>query len=461
MTNRRTVIGGLAALAACGGALPPRRVFAAAQAPILETSGMRGSIDAGDFGIRPGALDDQSRAFDRILKKAGETGQPIFLPPGRYTVSNLTLPKRINIIGAPGATRIVYGGNGRLLAAEGCERVELRGLVIDGANRWLADYAKGLLDASQVQQLVVADCDILGSLKSALSLEACAGSIEGNRISGAADAGLYSVQATGLRISGNAIADCGNGGILVHRWQEGPDGTIVTGNRIERIQALSGGTGQNGNGINVFRAANVIVANNAVSHAAFSAIRANAGNNIQIIGNNCTASGETALYSEFGFEGAVVANNVVDGAANGIALVNFNEGGRLGTCSGNVVRNLRIDGPYPADPPGFGVGISVEAETAVTGNVVENAPLYGIKIGWGPYMRNVTVTGNVIRQVGTGIYVTVVDGTGPAVVTDNVIQDAAHGGVVGYRWMEAATGDLSRQDASGFPQLRIERNVSG
>ena len=313
MTNRRTVIGGLAALAACGGALPPRRVFAAAQAPMLETSGMRGSIDAGDFGIRPGALDDQSRAFDRILKKAGETGQPIFLPPGRYTVSNLTLPKRINIIGAPGATRIVYGGNGRLLAAEGCERVELRGLVIDGANRWL---------------------------------EACAGSIEGNRISGAADAGLYSVQATGLRISGNAIADCGNGGILVHRWQEGPDGTIVTGNRIERIQALSGGTGQNGNGINVFRTANVIVANNVVSHAAFSAIRANAGNNIQIIGNNCTASGETALYSEFGFEGAVVANNVVDGAANGIALVNFNEGGRLGTCSGNVVRNLRIDGPY-------------------------------------------------------------------------------------------------------------------
>ncbi|MDA4832713.1 hypothetical protein NY536_14785, partial [Enterobacter hormaechei] len=97
---------------------------------------------------------------------------------------------------------------------------------------------------------------------------------------------------------------------------------------------------------------------------------------MQIIGNNCTGSGEMALYSEFAFEGAVIANNIVDGAASGISMVNFDGGGRMGTCSGNVVRNLTAIGPYPADAPGFGIGISVEADIAVTGNVIENAALY-------------------------------------------------------------------------------------
>ncbi len=77
----------------------------------------------------------------------------------------------------------------------------------------------------------------------------------------------------------------------------------------------------------------------------------------------CSRSGETAIYAEFAFEGAVVSGNIVDGAANGISIVNFDKGGRMAVCSGNVVRNLSTEGPYPADAPGFGVGITVEADT--------------------------------------------------------------------------------------------------
>ena len=160
-----------------------------------------------------------------------------------------------------------------------------------------------------------------------------------------------------------------------------------------------------------------------MSDCAFSAIRANSASNLQIAGNTCSRSGETALYAEFAFEGAVINGNIVDGAANGISIVNFDKGGRMAVCSGNIVRNLSTEGPYPADAPGFGVGITVEADTAVTGNVVENAPLYGMKIGWGPYMRNVVATGNVIRKAGTGIAVTVVEGAGSAVISDNVISE--------------------------------------
>ena len=244
----------------------------------------------------------------------------------------------------------------------------------------------------------------------------------------------------------------------MHRWQPADDGTIVSGNRVTRIQARDGGTGQNGNGINVFRANNVMVSNNRVSDCAFSAIRANSASNIQISSNSCTGSGETGIYSEFSFEGAVINANIVDGAANGISIVNFNEGGRMAVCSATSCATSSSVGPYQQDPPGFGVGISVEADCSVTGNVVENAPLYGMQIGWGEYMRNVVATGNVIRKAGTGIIISVVEGTGSAVVSDNVIDSVRDGAIVGYRWAEPATGDLAVDGAGGYANLTVERN---
>ena len=358
----------------------------------------------------------------------------------------------------PGATRIVYGGEGHLLTAEDATHIELSGLVIEGANRWIGDHAQGIVDFHRVEHAVIDNCQIVGSGKYGIAFERVGGRIERSTVSGAADAGIYSVGAAGLAITGNTVSDCADGGILVHRRQAGDDGTIVTGNRVERIAAKSGGTGQYGNGINIFRADKVVVSGNVVSDCAFSAIRANSASNLQIAGNTCSRSGETALYAEFSFEGAVVNGNIVDGAANGISIVNFDKGGRMAVCSGNIVRNLSTEGPYPADAPGFGVGITVEADTAVTGNMIENAPLYGMKIGWGPYMRNVVATGNVIRKAGTGIAVTVVEGAGSAIISDNVISETPKGAIVGYRWSDAVTGDLAREGSAGYAHLTVERN---
>jgi uncharacterized secreted repeat protein (TIGR03808 family) len=426
--------------------------------PGMERASMRGSIDAARFGVYPGALDDQSRAFQRMLDRASEADQPVFLPAGAYRVSNIILPERVRLSGVSGATRLIYGGDGHLMAAEQSERVELSSLVFDGANRWLAEHAQGLLALRGIDHVVLDDCAVIGSSQHAVMLERCGGRIERSLLAGAADAGLYAVQSTGLRIAGNTVRDCGNGGILVHRWQAGHDGTTILGNRVERIAARRGGTGQFGNGINLFRTDHVIVTDNLVSDCAFSAIRANSASHIQLRGNTCLGSGETAIYAEFAFEGAVISGNIVDGAANGISVVNFNEGGRLAVCSGNIVRRLRRSGPYPADPPGFGVGITAEADSTITGNVVEDAPLYGIHIGWGPFMRNVTATGNVVRRAGTGIAVSVVEGTGMAVIADNVFDAVPSGAIVGHRWGEAATGDLARMPDQPFPHLVIGRN---
>ena len=456
--NRRALVSGALGTFAAGAL---GRASAAPLADMTVASAIRGSINAVEFGIWPSTLDDQSRAFMRMLEKAAEGGNPIFLPPGDYVVSNIRLPSGIRLIGSPGATRIVYGGNGYLFAAEDAAYVELSGLSIDGANRALGEQAQALVEMRRVSGLGIDRCVITGSAKSGIALERCSGAVERSTISGASDYAIYSVEATNLRIASNTVSDCGNGGILVHRWQAGTDGTSVTGNRVERVAAALRGTGQYGNGINIFRADNVIVANNHVSDCAFSAIRANSASNVQIIGNNCRRSGEVAIFCEFSFEGATINSNVVDGAATGISIANLDVGGRIATCQGNVVRNVIDKPPYEpyedADAV-FGTGIAVEADTAITGNVIEGAERFGLSIGWGPFLRDVVATGNVIRDSAEGIAVSVVEGAGSALIANNVISGTSKG-IVGYRWHEPATGDLAAGARHNFRHLRVDGNL--
>ncbi len=51
----------------------------------------------------------------------------------------------------------------------------------------------------------------------------------------------------------------------------------------------------------------------------------------------------------------------------------------------------------------------------VTGNVIENAPSFGIVSGWGKYMRDVTISGNVIKLTAPERSVTTIEllGTTP------------------------------------------------
>ncbi len=428
----------------------------------IEIADLRGTLGAVEFNVEPGAIDDQSATLQLALDRAAAAGKPLFLPPGRYEVSNLTVPSRLKIIGVPGETRIVYTGGGHLLRAEGGSGISLDGIVLDGANRALGEYASGLLHLIGVGDLNLERCEIVGSAKTAIVLERCAGRVSRNRMSGARDAALWSVNASGLEVTDNLVADCGDGGILIHRWELGEDGSIVARNRIERIAAKSGGTGQFGNGINVFRAGSVMISDNHIADCAFTAIRSNSGSNVQITGNQCLRSGETAIYSEFAFEGALIASNVIDGGSIGISVANFNEGGRLAAVTGNLIRNLHNGAPYP-DEMGldFGIGISVEADTAVSANVIEGAPSVGLLIGWGPFVRDVAATGNVIRNGKVGIGVSVVEGAGTVAIASNLISGARDGAIRGMRWTEFVTDDLALTGTAGYPHLAISENRVG
>ena len=124
---------------------------------------------------------------------------------------------------------------------------------------------------------------------------------------------------------------------------------------------------------------------------------------------------------------------------------------------GNLLRNLGVRRP-DSTAEDVGVGIGVEAETAVTANVIENAPNAGIRAGWGPYLRNVVIVGNVVRNAGYGIAVSVVRGVGNAAISGNIIDADRLGAIVGMEWTKAVTGDLTKEGAERFPQLSVANN---
>lgn len=428
----------------------------------MRVADLRGSMDAGDVGLHPDSPGDQSDLFQDAVNRAVKNGKALFLPAGNYPVSNIRFPSGTLIVGVPGRTRLTYqGGNGVLALSEGAANITLSGVTFDGANEAIDDAIDGLLQFEDVRALSMHECEVVGSSKSGLVINRSSGTISQCTISGAAEVGLKSNEASGLTITNNTIRDCANGGIWVHRWKAGDDGTLVTGNRIERISAKNGETGQWGNGISVFRAHGVVISNNRIADCAFSALRSSSAANLQAIGNSCVRSGAQAILSGFATEGAVISSNIVDGAAIGVSITNMNEGGRLAVCSGNIIRNIVADGPYPPEATGFGHGIVAEADTTLTGNVIEGAPRFGMLLGWGPHLRNVIASQNVVRDCGTGIAVSVTKGAGHAVINDNIVQYAKGGAIVGYRGLDKATRELNNTRDWSHLQVRDNQVLSG
>jgi len=450
--DRRHFIG---ATAATGAFTATEAVAAPATSNTVPVSGL--GVDAIHLGVRFNGTEDQTEVLQRAIDRTAGARLPLILAPGVYRARGLVLPTGARLIGVPGATRIVATDNVPLITSRGADHVSLTGLTFDGGGKTLPGNS-GLVQLAAGCGILVRDCEVTGSGQNGLVLEAVEGEIANNTITASAAAAIFSLDARGLVIARNIIRGAGNNGILVWRTDAGDDGTMVLENRIEDISARLGGSGQNGNAINIFRAGNVIVQGNRIRNAAFSGVRGNAASNLSIIGNTCSTLGEVAIYAEFGFEGAVIANNTIDGAALGVAVTNFNQGGRLAVVQGNVIRNITARRPAGTDPnDGHGIGIGVEADSAVTGNVIENAAVAGIAVGWGQYLRDVTVTGNVVRGAGVGIAVSVTPGAGSAVIADNLIAAAKNGAIVGMDLRKAMTGDLVK-DATRFAQLAISGN---
>lgn len=376
--------------------------------------------------LRPDSGKDETARLQAALDEATGRRQPLVLPPGRFLVRSLLLPAGTQLSGSGRHTVLQHLGGPPLLRAETAHAVTIERLSISGGFPIEPSW-RGLVELRRVTAFSIREITVETSPANGIILEACSGTITGCHIEGAAKAGIFSIDANGgLEISHNRLTAHGNNGILVWRSAPGEDGTVVAMNRIDRIAARDGGTGENGNAINVFRAGGVLVTSNRIADCAFTAVRANAASNVQILSNSIARVGEVAIFAEFAFEGAVISGNLIDGASTGISVTNFDHGGRLAVVQGNLVRNLQIH-RGPSDPGGY--GIFAEADAAVTGNTIEGAPTAGIGLGWGRYCRDLAATGNVVRNCTLGISVTATAEAGSVLLSGNLISGSREGAI--------------------------------
>jgi uncharacterized secreted repeat protein (TIGR03808 family) len=382
------------------------------------------------------------------VRNAIQAGGVLRLPAGTFKTPGLRIDGPLRLEGVSGQTKILCPEGGPILVIDGAGDVTLAGLTFSGDLNPVPPDNKGsaLVMAAHTPNLVIEDCTFTHSTLVALRLESSGGRITNSTFRDTYEA-IFALDSTGLSITGNTVEDIGNNGIQVWTSAKAADGTLVRGNRITGVRAGDGGTGENGNGVAVFRAGDVIVSENRIHDCTFSAIRNNSGDNCQIINNTVSKLGETALYCEFSFEGAVVSGNIVDGCGLGVSITNFNDGGRLAVCAGNVIRRSRSG------------GIHVEADTVVTGNIIDITDGYGISLGWGEPSRNLSATNNVVRDCWRGITFTAVEGTGPVLITGNRISGNKAEAIAGMEWTNVVSGDYGAPGAEAPPVGFIVNNL--
>ncbi len=409
--------------------------------------------------LKPGSPDDQTAVLQDLIDKAAAKDRALHLPEGTFRVSGLRLRAGTCLIGQSRRTILIFAGGPTFVTAEKADDLVVCGITFDGAYKPLdSEATEALVSIANARAITIEDVAIRNSAMGGLALSHSSGRIEHVHVADVLDFAIKSQDATGLDIRSNTIERCGNNGILVWRTEPGPDGTIVASNRISNIRNALGGTGEWGNGVNVFRAASVLVEGNRITDCTYSAVRGNAASNIQIIANSCERLGEVAIYSEFGFEGCIIANNVVETAASGISVTNFNEGGRLAVVQGNLIRNL-FRREHEPEGEKRGEAIGVEADASVTGNTIDGAPTAGLVIGWGPYMRDVVATGNVIRNARVGIAITNAAEAGACLIANNLISKTKDGAIRTMDHGLVKGPDLARDPSKGG-RIALSGNVA-
>lgn len=126
--------------------------------------------------------------------------------------------------------------------------------------------------------------------------------------------------------------------------------------------------------------------------------------------------------------------------------------GRVSDCEFRDIRKAALANLFfRKDADSRGNGISIEADTVVSGNVIENAPGFGISAGWASYLRDVSVTDNLIRNAHIGIGVSIDRSAGTALITDNLISGAKDGAIRAMNGPTPTGPDLARASAEAFP----------
>lgn len=392
---------------------------------------------------------------------------------GILTVYPLQLPEGARLVGKQGKTILRSVGDMPVLVGKNLRSALVETIVFHGNNARPADPLSGLLYFEDVEQFQLHGLEIAGAGGVGIFNSGSGGEVFGCSLHDIGEAGYHSLDGRGVEFGrsgdGNRVHNCGNAGVRI--WTSAAwklDGSRVRNNEISAIRADGGGDGQNGNGVNIFRAADVVVENNTIDNCAFSAVRNNSGKDFVARGNRCSNSGERAMYAEFDFKNATFENNTITSSAAGLSLTNFDRKRNVG-CGGRAVGNQishlldkAPDSDWAADPAANAakVGIEAEGDILVEGNTIVGPLRIGIECGFGAALRAVICRDNRISGADYGIAFTALAPAGPSTnISNNHIVDAVKARIVATQYGEVLGGDLFGR-ASGIPAVYLGVNFS-
>ena len=352
------------------------------------------------------------------------------------------------------------------------EDVEISGITLDGQNKPFSVSGRpGLIRARTANRLKISNCFFMNSSQAGIDLELAAGIISANEFWNNKVA-LNSVSGTGLIISNNYIRDSRDNGIIVSRGTKGFDGTIVKSNRIYTVNNETGGSGQFGNAIMLYRLDSVIVTENVISSANYSGIRANACSNVAITGTQILYNRECAIFVEnpwvaagVPYQGIVVTNNSIFDSGEGIKINNPEIKNIRTSVIGNTIQNVNTktfsEWSSPDRNPSNqytritnACGIINSSDAAMTGNTIEDCSVAGIVIHlagtWNPATQSrpdqktvvASVIGNTVRNSAIGIGYNDADNRGYAEIAGNGIFGATNGSITCVHVTDLSGGGL-------------------
>jgi uncharacterized secreted repeat protein (TIGR03808 family) len=389
-----------------------------------------------------------------VFDYARSQNRPLFFQPGVYDSPTTTvLPSNgsgrpLFVRAMPGSVALRFNGTNTFLRIEGQNQVHFDGITFDGQNRALSDYVSGrpalIAIASNAQEISFENCQVLNSPGIGAYVASSSGAVFRACYFGNHSVGIWSENAQ-IKALNNTIAGMQNNGIAIWRDTITGDSSTITGNFINGIDTVAGGTGQNGNGISVFRAVGVSITDNKIFSTKFSAIRCNGGGLHNVSNNNIYNTREAAIFIEapgagIDLTGCIVSNNSLDTVGGGILVANsgqFSDGvSRSVIVEGNRISNV-MDNPIPDPgyypPSTIGNAIVVEQDCVVSGNLIDGAARVGIQAGINTAARALVVTGNLVRNapIGIGVSNEAVANTGrTVVVSGNIVNGASLGGIV-------------------------------
>ncbi|ATQ68705.1 MULTISPECIES: TIGR03808 family TAT-translocated repetitive protein [Methylosinus] len=401
------------------------------------------------------AAPDATQWLRERLRDAARTGAALRLPRGVLHTATLDVEAPAILIGAGSTLRLV--GTGPLLRAHGGATLTLEGIIFDGGGAAFADRKTGLVDLADIPRLSIHGCTFRRSAGRGVSLQRCGGRFAQNIIEDVRDAGYFSLDGLGVDLDGNKLRRCGDNGVQIWTSAAGRyEGSRVRNNEIADIHNLSGGDGPYGNGIAIWGAGFLRIENNVIRRCAYTAVRNNAGHDVEVIGNDCEGCGERAMYAEFGAKRATFRDNRIDDAGAGIALANAERGTDIGVVTGNVITGLRETHPDNEFGPQMSwlTGVEAESNVLVAGNRIVGGWM-GVRCGG--YRQNIRVEDNHLIDNDYGVTFQIGEGVGRAVIARNEISGARKAAIAAIAGQDIQPGDVSRPEiAAEYAGVVIE-----